>query len=150
MNQSKLTKLVTANKAKAGKNRACQGLKEIDIYGEPVILHYKGKATFNTKVGAILTIVTYVWLSFVAGIGFVRVYEDWNPVLSEYKKPTNMTGTVLNPFEKGREFDISFGIPHEDMTHDLSYYGHFDVQYVIQEKDKNGRAKEKIKHKIEF
>ena len=105
LNHSRLTKVVTANKRKD----PCGGLESLDIYGEPVHLYYKGKPTYTTKVGAILTLLTYIWLLFIAGLGCKRMYHDWNPVLSEYTSGVNMTNSRLNPFEKGKGFDISFG-----------------------------------------
>ena len=97
--------MVTANK----KKDPCLGLESLDIYGEPVHLYYNGKPTYTTKVGAILTIMTYVWLMFIAGIGVKRVHRDWNPILAEYSGALNMIEAKLNPFKK--DFDIAFGIP---------------------------------------
>ena len=130
----------------------CHLLNSLDIYGEPVRLHYEGKPTYTTKTGAMLSILTYIWLIFIAGIGVKRINHDWNPVFSEYSKGSNMTETVLNPFQKGKDFDIAFGF-HWERGHknqELDFYGYFDVEYMEQRRNEEGELIEKISKKVPF
>ena len=47
-------------KQKAVSKRCSNSFKDMDMYGEKISLTFKGKETFNTVLGAIVTIVVLV------------------------------------------------------------------------------------------
>ena len=47
----------------AKKGRLVQFLVDQDIYGHKIGVHYRGSDTFKTKFGAIVSVVTYVFIA---------------------------------------------------------------------------------------
>ena len=42
--------------------------KSIDIYGHPIGVHYKGNSTFQTKLGSLMTLFSFVFVTIYAAI----------------------------------------------------------------------------------
>jgi len=55
-------------------------IRIFDMYGEPVKINYKGKETYQTIPGGILSISLIILMILFAGIKAKRLFmkEDWN------------------------------------------------------------------------
>jgi hypothetical protein len=74
-------------------------VKSQDIFGEPISLNYNGSDTFKTIPGAILTIVTKVFLlgTFFVMAGYIVNQSNWTMTdqtvvldSNEFKEQINM------------------------------------------------------------
>mgnify|MGYP001626562620 CR=1 FL=1 len=69
-------------------------LKERDIYGQPISINYKGSDVFKTKIGALVSLLTYMLIIFNL-VNLTRAFMDGS-------KQDETTSTVsFNRFEAG-------------------------------------------------
>ena len=50
-------------------------LTALDIYGHPIGLHYKGDSTYKTRLGSLVTLLTYALL-LVNLIGLIKKFVN--------------------------------------------------------------------------
>ena len=56
-------------------SRISEFFTSFDIYGHPIGVHYKGSDTFQTRMGALCTLITYVLMT-VNFISLVKAFQD--------------------------------------------------------------------------
>jgi hypothetical protein len=83
----------------------------MDIYGEPIKLHYKSSTEFKTFTGGIMSLLTYCSMSIVAIFSLLRLRFDYNPIFSEYMQfeSDEVHLKDLHPF-KNDLFDLAVAI----------------------------------------
>ena len=65
-------------------------LRSVDIFGHPINLQYKGSASYQSLLGAVLTLAVYAltFVLFIKGIKEVIMMQD--PELTSYEKPLSL------------------------------------------------------------
>ena len=48
-------------------------LQDKDVFGEPISINFKGKTEYKTKLGALCTIMMYVFMLILVAMGLMDV-----------------------------------------------------------------------------
>ena len=67
---------------------------DLDIYGHPVGVHFKGSDTFKTKLGAFMTLVTYALILFNLGSLIIAFFDS-------SKQKENVQEKVVDAIDSG-------------------------------------------------
>lgn len=60
--------------------------KQIDLFGQPVSLNYRGQSSYQTKLGALVSSVFMVFVAYVTCIRLDKLIMRKNPQLTQYVK----------------------------------------------------------------
>ena len=71
-------------KSKEGKANRCEGLSNFDAFGVPIHLYYNRQSAYRTKVGALITLILYLFFLNVTKIAFSRIIYKENPTISQW------------------------------------------------------------------
>ena len=88
-----------------GRSKVGEFLTGLDMYGHPIGVHYKGSDTYQTQIGSLLTIVTYV----VMIINLVTLLTAFNDGSEQQEKTsTNFVDSFVTDAYglKEHNFDI--------------------------------------------
>ena len=66
--------------------KLAQAYKKLDFFGHPVTISYKGRATYNTIVGATLSILFFTFLTLSTLDELVRISRYENPDVNQFLK----------------------------------------------------------------
>ena len=64
--------------------RFTEWFKSLDMFGEQISLNYKGKSSYNTKLGAVVSLVSYLMLLTYAINMLLVVINRRNPSITNY------------------------------------------------------------------
>ena len=83
--------------------------KSQDVFGEQVQLTFKGKRSYQTSIGALVSVIIKMILMFFITYEFYVIFARKHPIVSiktvyDYKKLSE----GMNPFERG--FDVAVGL----------------------------------------
>ena len=56
----------------------------IDNFGENISINYKGNSEYKTVLGAIFTLLLYVFITIITFWGIIEVFEYQDPQISQY------------------------------------------------------------------
>ena len=71
----------------------CKLLRELDVFGEKIVINYKGSETFKTKYGAVLTIFTFLLMMTFSILKINKLIMRTNPLQTQN---TVITSGVLS------------------------------------------------------
>ena len=74
--------------------RLGKALVDLDIYGHPVGVHFKGGSTYKTKLGAFFTVATYILILFNLGTLILAFFDS-------SKQIENVQEKVVDEFYTG-------------------------------------------------
>ena len=74
--------------------RFCKKFVDLDIYGHPVGVHFKGSNKFKTKLGTFMTLVTYALILFNLGSLIIAFFDS-------SKQKENVQEKVIDSIDSG-------------------------------------------------
>ena len=83
----------------------------IDMYGHPVGVNYKGSDAYKTRLGALVTLLTYLLIGTYAGFKIVKLVTKDDPEKASLIEVLNMNSPEAGiSFEEGQfDFAVAFG-----------------------------------------
>ena len=85
-------------------------IQRVDTFGHNVTLNYKGRETYNSKFGGVMTILVFGLTLTLAVRAFIEIFWMEDPSLTNYEKPLSLAdkgdlGTIT-----GNEYDFIFAL----------------------------------------
>ena len=84
-------------------------LRDIDIYGHSVNVNYKGRDTYKTSIGGILTIATFIFTLIMSFKAIEELFVMHDPKLIEYTRKLTLDERIEMRPVSASDFDFIFG-----------------------------------------
>ena len=74
--------------------------KSIDIYGHPIGVHYKGNSTYQTKLGSLVTLFTFVFVTIYAAILVIELRTGESQEVSSRSIKLDLSKSERKPLDE--------------------------------------------------
>ncbi|TNV83870.1 hypothetical protein FGO68_gene6300 [Halteria grandinella] len=135
-------------------NTCKSSLGELDLYGQEVKLTYKGKESFATMPGTIVSIVIIAILLAFSAFKLFILTNRINPNISQQSFLRNLQEEEeFRPYESDPslttgKFDIAFGIS-QPLDPTIGYYVVYETHFYFEINNKTGLpVRQKVKRKL--
>jgi hypothetical protein len=85
-------------------------VNQVDIYGEPVQLNYRGQSTYKTKLGLIATLATFGLFFGFTYFKAVQLITRSNPIITQTSATLDLINDSLQPNLKNNNFELAIGL----------------------------------------
>ena len=118
------------------KGRVFPNLKKLDLYGEPVKLHFSGQESYKTSVGGVCSIMQMLTVAVVTLLAIRRISSTQHSNISNFYQHVDENQESFDPFSIGLQ--VYFGLKSTNASVSLGAVdpkmGQFSVKYVEKER----------------
>ena len=117
-----------------------QTLKNIDLYGEPINLSYKGNSKYNTHLGGFVSLLVIVILGLYGVFNLYRlVVKGGTSTNTDIVFIDLQSASEVFPNQK-YQFDVAFGVDGGGLDASLGYFTAQEVTVEQTGTDSNGQS----------